>query len=123
MTTGLSDGYTVDTSTLRQSAQTIQNQCVNTDLGDMQKALGGQCLIPDGTFALVNLFMRSIGPSPATSAYNSVLNTTHAFVSTLAQTFGNYVARLNTTAARYDQADASNTQAAAHAVPPDPGSY
>jgi hypothetical protein len=123
VTAGLNEGYTVDTATLRQSAQEIQNQCISTDLNDMQQALSGPCVIPDGTFALVNLFMWSLGDSPATSAYNSVLNTTHAFVSTLSQTFGNYVARLNTTADRYDQADASNAQAAAHAMPPDPGSY
>jgi hypothetical protein len=120
-------GYTVNTSTLRQSAEMIQNQCINTDLSNMQQALNEQCLIPGDTFALVNLFSGvgdlGLGDSAATSTYNKVLNTTQAFVSTLSQTFASYVTRLNTTAKDYDQADASSAQAAAHAVPTDPGYY
>jgi hypothetical protein len=117
------DGYQVDTSTLRQSAQDIDNQCINTWLNDMQQALDGPCVIPAGTFALVDLFMGGLGSSPATSCYDNNLAVTRQYVSTLSGTFSSYVTRLNTTANKYDQADASSAQAAAHAAPPDPGTY
>lgn len=95
------DGYQVNTATLRQCADTIQQQLI-PDLTAIENAISDGCTIPDGAFILVG---------GGAEAYGQVLSDTKNFIEAVKSRYTSFASKLEAAADGYDQGAAQNSQA------------